>query len=420
MEAPGCLQLTRRSAIQSLSLATARALALVQQGLHRRLHSPDQAGLLAAIRQLGLLQLDSIHVVARSHYLVMLSRVGLYDPADLDRLLYPDCVLFEHWAHEACLIPREDLPWCTPAMWARRGQPPDRTGRLGDDPQRTLDEVLAAVAARGPLASKDFADPRGRRGAWWDWKPAKVALEVLFAEGALLVQRRERFQRLYDLAERVLPESAQPPELTLGEAQRQMLLQGVRHLGVATLRHARDYYRLDQPAAAAALKALLAEEALVPVEVESWPKPAYLDPADVALVGEIEAGRRPATLTTLLAPFDNLLWHRPRLRELFGFDYRLEAYAPAARGRKYGYYVMPILHRGRLIGRLDPKADRASGTLIVQAIYLEPGEVLTDELRAGLARALGEFAAFNGCARIEVRAASPPELAGALSNALQI
>jgi uncharacterized protein YcaQ len=390
-------------ALTNLSLETARTLAVVKQGLHRQPPVADRQSLLESIRRIGLLQLDTISVVARSHYLVMLSRVGLYDPADLDALLYPDRLLFENWAHAACLIPVEDYEYFAPLIEARRQQPPQHwvQRRLGDDPQGVLDAVLAEVRQRGPLASRDFEDPRAQRGTWWDWKPAKTALEVLFHGGYLMVDRREGFQRYYDLAERVLPASADPPRHTLDEYRRWATLRSVSCMGVATARQISDYYRQKKPATRTRVKALAKEGALLPVEVEGWNEVAYLHPADLPLVEEIEAGAHQPTLTTFLSPFDNLTWDRERLRDLFDFDYRIEMYTPAAQ-RQYGYYVLPILHRGRLVGRLDPKADRKAGTLIIRAIYLEPGQAVTGALVEGVAGALQEFMVFHGSERLQI------------------
>jgi uncharacterized protein YcaQ len=398
--------------LTKLSLETARTLAVVKQGLHRRPEVADRQSLLESIRRIGLLQLDTISVVARSHYLVMLSRVGLYDPDDLDALLYPDRRLFESWAHAACLIPVDDHEYFAPLIQARRQQPPQHwvERRLGDDPQGVLDAVLAEVRQRGPLASRDFEDPRHQRGTWWDWKPAKTALEVLFHGGYLMVDRREGFQRYYDLAERVLPASAEPPRHTLDDYHRWATLRSVSCMGAATAPQVSDYYRQRKPATRARVEALAAEGALVPVEVAGWKETAYLHPADLPLAEEIEAGQHQPTLTTFLSPFDNLTWDRQRLRDLFGFDYRIEMYTPAAQ-RQYGYYVLPILHRGRLVGRLDPKADRKAGTLIVRAIYLEPGQAITDDLVAGVASALREFMAFHRSERLHIErpANAPPE-----------
>jgi len=406
------------SGTRTLSIDTARKLAVYKQGLHRRPKVADRAALLETIRRIGLLQMDTVSVVARSHYLVMLSRVGPYDRADLDALLYPDRSLFEGWGHAACLIPIEDYEVFRPTMLARRERPPQAwvERRLGDDPQGILDAVLQEVRERGPLASRDFEDTRDERGTWWDWKPAKTALELLFAQGYLMVDRREGFQKFYDLAERVLPASAGPSTNTMADYRRWATLRGVGIMGVATAPHVSDYYRLNKPATRARLKALAEEGAVLPVGVEGWKEAAYLDPAELRLVEQIEAGAHEPTLTTLLSPFDNLIWDRTRVSDIFGFEYRAEMYTPAAK-REYGYYVLPILHRGRLVGRLDPKADRKAKIMRVRAIYLEPELAVTGELVADVAGALREFSAFHGSEQLVIERSEPEELAALLAQA---
>jgi uncharacterized protein YcaQ len=402
-----------------LSLDTVRTLAVVKQGLHQRPPGTDKQTLLETIHRIGVLQLDTINVVARSHYLVILSRVGVYERADLDALLYPDRRLFEQWAHAACLLPIEDYIHLSPVILARREHPlqPWLARRLGDDAERTLEAVLAEVRERGPLASRDFEDPRHQRGTWWDWKPAKTALEVLFTQGYLMIDRRENFQRYYDLAERVLPTAVEPPASTLEAFHRWAVLRGISCLGVATARHASEYYYQKKPVARAAVRALVEEGALLPIEVEGWRDTAYVQPDDLTLVKEIEQGGHQPAVTAFLSPFDNLIWDRQRVEELFGFDYHAEMYKPVAQ-RQYGYYVLPILHRGRLVGRLDPKADRKTGTMIVQAIYLEPGQAVTDELVAGIAGALREFMVFHGSETLQIERSEPQELAASLQGHL--
>jgi uncharacterized protein YcaQ len=396
-----------------LSLDTARVLALVKQGLHQRPPATDKQTLLDTVRKIDLLQLDTISVVARSHYLVMLSRVGLYPPEDLDALLYPDRCLFEQWAHAACLIPVESYAYLQPVILSRRK---DQVGdfswaekRLGKDPQATLDAILAEVHERGPLASRDFEDPRKQRGSWWDWKPAKTALEILFHRGYLAVDRREGFQRYYDLAERVLP-VVPARGRTVDDYRRWATLRSTSCLGVATANQISDYYRQKVPATRATVRALVAGGTLLPVEIEGWKDQAYLLPSDLPLLEEIQAGTHQPELTTFLSPFDNLIWDRQRVEDLFDFHYRVEMYTPAAK-RQYGYYVVPILHRGRLVGRLDPKANRKAQVLIVRAIYLEPGQAITDELLAGLAGALREFMAFHDSHTLRIERSKPEELA---------
>jgi uncharacterized protein YcaQ len=335
--------------------------------------------------------------------------------SSLDALSYPDRSLFESWAHAACLIPMEDYEYFAPVIASRRNHSihPHRLKRMGDDPQAVLDDVLAQIKANGPMASKDFEDPRAQRGTWWDWKPAKHALAVLYNNGHLMVDRRVNFQIYYDLPERVLPASTQPPEKTMDDYRRWATLRGLSRLGVATASQVSDYYRLRTPVTREILETLEIEDAVVPVEVEGWSNQAYLDLADMPLVEEIAQGKHQPTLTTFLSPFDNLTWNRERLADLFGFDYRIELYTPKPQ-RKYGYYVLPILHQGRFVGRLDPKTDRKAKTLIVHAIYLEPGVEVTDDLLTGLVDALREFMVFHGSEKLTIGRSEPRALKEAL------
>ncbi|MCP4405482.1 MAG: winged helix-turn-helix domain-containing protein [bacterium] len=408
------------SSQHTLSLETARTLAVVKQGLHQRPAMADKQTLLESIQNIGLLQLDTVSVVARSHYLVMLSRMGLYDPADLDALLHPDRRLFEQWAHAACLIPVEDYHYFAPVIHARREQPRWHLHRLGKNPQEVLDTVLAEVTQRGPLASKDFEDSENGSGkrTWWNWKPAKAALDILYSQGHLMIDRRVKFQMYYDLAERVLPASADPLSKTIEEWQRWTILRSISCLGVATAEQAGDYYRHKIPLTRATLESVADEGAVIPVAVQGWEKPAYLHVADLPLLEAIRQGACQPTLTTFLSPFDNLTWNRQRLEELFDFEYRIEMYTPKAK-RKYGYYVMPILHNGRFVGRIDPKAERKTGTLIVQAIYLEPEQEVSDELLDGLIGALKEFMAFHGSQKLSIEQSAPKTLKKALLDRLK-
>ncbi len=392
-----------------LPVETARALAVIKQGLDQRPPAANKETLFNTIRRIGLLQLDTVNVIARSHYLVMLSRVGLYDRADLDALLYPDRKLFEQWAHAACLIPVEDYDYFAPLILARRDQPHRWYGRLevlGEDPQAIMNGVLAEIKERGALASKDFHDPRDGRGTWWDWKPAKHGLNVLYDRGYLMVDRRVNFQIYYDLAERVLPASAAPPAKTVDDFPAWAVQRSVGCLGVATARQVSDYYRLSMAETRAGLETVENQGEVVPVAVEGWADPAYVLPDDLPLIEEIAQGQRQPQLTTFLSPFDNLTWNRERLADLFNFDYRIELYTPKAK-RKYGYYVLPILHNGQFVGRLDPKADRKNKTFIVHAIYLEPDVEMTDELVAGIADALREFKAFHNCETVTLGRSEP-------------
>lgn len=389
----------------------ARALLLAAQGLAAPHPAPAvKADVLAAIRSMGLLQIDTIHIVARSPYLVLWSRLGAYDPSWLDQLL-AEGALFEYWSHAACFLPIEDYALYRGAMLAQRS-PAGRWGAWAEANREVTAQVLARVRDGGPVRSADFAR-EGRGGAWWDWKPEKIALELLFNQGYLMIARREGFQRIYDLQERVLPAwddaNLLPPE----QVRRCHVLNSVRALGVAPARWVPDYYRLPKKGVAPLLEQLAAEGLLLRARVTGWDDPVYLHPANLALAERAAAGELKALRTTLLSPFDPVVWDRARALELYDFFYRIEVYTPAER-RTYGYFTLPILHQGRVVGRLDPKAHRAQGRFEVKGVHLEPGVPLTDELLDGLAVAIVDCAVWHGTPTVELLRSDPPELAEAL------
>ncbi|HYH86677.1 MAG TPA: crosslink repair DNA glycosylase YcaQ family protein, partial [Pyrinomonadaceae bacterium] len=281
-----------------------------------------------------------------------------------------------------------------------------------------VEKVLAAVRERGPVRSSDFARTDGKPGGWWEWKPEKRALEMLFTAGELMIARRQNFQRLYDLRERVLPawdDAHLPPR---GEARRALALKAVLALGVATARWVGDYFRTGRKETAQIVAQLAEEGALLRVKVEGWSEDAYAHPDNRRLLKSAAAGSLRPTLTTLLSPFDPLVWDRERAREVFGFDYRLECYTPAPK-RTYGYFTLPILRRGALVGRLDPKAHRKDGVFEVKSLYLEPGVDATEELIADLASALRECAAWHKTPKVVVRRSEPKRVAAQLRKALK-
>lgn len=398
-----------------LSLKTAQQLAVIKQALHQRPDSADKATLLDVMRKIRLLQMDTVSVVARSHYLVMLSRLGPYKPDDLDALLYPDRLVFEQWAHAMCRIPVEDYEYFAPIIKARQKNPLNhwRLPKLGDNPQEVLDWVLDEIRKNGPMASKNFKDTGDGPRGWWDWKPAKVALDILSTNGVLMVNHRNNFQMYYDLAERVLPASTESPTKTKADYQRWAVLRSIGCLGIATAKQACDYYRQKKTTVQLLIDALEKEGTVIPVEVEGWQDPAYILPEDLSLLDEIEAGQHQPQITTFLSPFDNLTWNRDRLSELFGFEYTIEMYLPQVK-RKFGYYVLPILHNGRFVGRLDPKADRKTNTFLIRKIALESGEKMTDELVTGISGALREFMEFHGSEQLTIEQAEPESLRTAI------
>jgi uncharacterized protein len=396
--------------------SAARALLLAAQGLLAPPAQPaTKADVLATIRRMGVLQIDTIHVVARSPYLVLWSRLGAYQPRWLDELL-AEGALFEYWAHEASFLPIEDWPLYRRIMLDGHPRLQRFLTRMHEQYPQELDQMHAHVRAQGETRSSDFVRSDNRKGMWWDWKLEKSLLEALFFSGDLMIRRRENFQRIYDLRERILPEwdDAQAPPLA--EVRRAMALTAVRALGVARPRWVPDYFRTKSQPTLETLKSLVADGSLLAVEVEGWKEPALLHPANRALAEAAARGELEPSSTTLLSPFDPIVWDRARALELFGFEYRIECYTPAPK-RRYGYFTLPILRRGELIGRLDPKAHRKQGIFEVKALYLEPGVPVTDALARDVAGALNACAAWHGTPEVVVRHSDPPELAEALGLA---
>jgi len=401
-----------------LSADAARALMLAAQGLSQR---PAQAAtkndVLDLIRRMNVLQIDTIHVVARSPYLVLWGRLGDYQTRWLDDLL-AEGALFEYWAHEACFLPIEDYSLYRHRMLDAANMGWKYAREWAAQNRDALDRVLAHVREHGAVRSADFERTDGSDGKWWGWKTEKRALESLFTSGELMIVRRRNFQRIYDLRERVLPawdDTQLPP---IDEVRRTLALKAVRALGITTARWAGDYFRTRKLETIALVKRLADEGALLEIDVEDWQEAAYIHPDNAALAEAAAAGALTPELTTLLSPFDPLVWDRARALAMFGFDYRIECYTPAPK-RRYGYFTLPILRRGVLIGRLDPKAHRKEGRFEIKALHLEPGIPITDELVADVAGALRDCAAWHGTPTVDVRWSDPPELAALVRRAVE-
>lgn len=377
-----------RAAKASLRLAEARRVALAAQGFGTPRTTTVRASTVAnVVRGLGVVQIDSVNVLVRSHYLPVFSRLGPYDRTLLDTVAYRrPRALFEYWGHEASLLPVRTYPLLRWRMERARRHVGmwSSMSRVAREQPQLVRRLRATIAESGPMSASDFEGARGT-GSWWGWSDVKRALEYLFYSGSLsTATRRKSFERVYDLTERVLPrEVYAAPEVAEPDAQRELVHIAARALGVATEADLRDYFRLDVADAAARITELVEERALLPVTVEGWKQQAYLD-ADRAIPRRIEA-------SALLSPFDSVIWHRPRALRLFGFDYRLEIYTPAHK-RVHGYYVLPYLLGDTLVARVDLKADRAEGRLNVRAVHFEPG---TDVTAVG-ARLEAEFASMAG------------------------
>jgi uncharacterized protein YcaQ len=363
---------------------------------------------------MGVLQIDSISVVARSPYLVLWSRIGAYDPIWLDELL-AEGAIFEYWSHAACFVPIEDYGLYRRLMLDKT----DKTRVWMEAHPDALEHVLGHIRKEGPVRSAEFARTDGKAGGWWEWKPEKRALEHLFAAGELMISHRENFHRVYDLRERVLANALPNWEDTLAptehEVRRALALKAVRALGVAVAGWVPDYFRTPKRGAASLLEELVDEGSLLRAGIED--EPAYVHPENARLAEEVLSGRLRSSVTTLLSPFDPVVWDRARASELFGFDYKIEVYTPAAR-RRYGYYSLPILHEGALVGRLDAKAHRKDGLFEVRAAHLEPGVPVSEELVVSLAGVLRACASWHATPDVVVRHSDPPELAEALRSTL--
>jgi hypothetical protein len=394
------------SALPLVPAATARRLLLGLQGL---LDDPRRrataAELYALIERMGFVQLDSINVVERAHHLTLSSRLQGYRPALLDRLLERERRLFEHWTHDASAIP---------AIWYRFWRPrferfrravherPWWLERMGPEPQRVIDHVRERLVREGPLMTRDFEDERGEGAekTWWGWKPNKAALEYLWRTGEVAVAGRVHFHKVYDLAERVLPEAhAEPapsPEEHLDWACRTAL----ERIGMGTPREIAGFWQavpLDEARAWCEQAAAAGEVAVVRVEAVDGSAPAL----SYALPDwEERAAAFPSAppRVRLLSPFDPILRDRRRARRLFGFDYRFEAFVPEPQ-RQHGYYVLPILEGERLIGRLDPKLDRSEKLLEVRALWWEPGARASQGRQRRLEAAVERLARLAGAER---------------------
>jgi uncharacterized protein YcaQ len=409
-----------------LSRDEACLLAVAAQGLDRRPPARvrrDKDLLLATIRHLGCIQLDTISVISRSHETVLWSRLGPYDPALLSELHYPDEALIEYWAHAAALVPIDYFPYFRRYMASFA----ERYADWFKENQPLLDRVLGAVRERGPLPARHFERPEGPKPDPWTWyggKPERQALDALWTIGELMILKREAFQRTYELTERLLPGARDGDLPPLEEEQRWFTGRALTALGVATPRWVADYFRSGSKphvhftAAAKTLAALADEGLAVPAEVEGLSDPTWISRESRALLEELRSGGKKPSLTTLLTPFDNLIWHRGRTADLFGFDYKIEVYTPAPK-RIYGYYNMPILHRGRLVGRLDPSYDRRARVLTVRTLHLEPGVTPTDRLAAAVAEALHDLLAFLGGQDIGILASNPPTFGPLLQRAIE-
>jgi len=385
------------------------------------------------VEDVGGIQLDSINVLDRAHYLTVWSRFGPYDRARLDRLVYERRLLFEYWAHAACLVPTSALPWWHRAMLDYRIRHTGWSDLIRRNP-KMLADVKAAVAARGPMGNADFEGRRpSGRGGWWSWKPIQHALHYLWMTGALTIHSRRHFHKRFDLFERAIPALLGCKTVPSEEFQRWHVERSLRAMGAATERDLTAYMtfpRFGSGVRRQSLRAMIDRDEVAEIDVEGSNDRWFALTRDLGPLARAGRASSASRGTTLLSPFDSLLWYRDRVKRLFDLDYRIEVYTPGHK-RVHGYYTLPILHQGHLIGRVDAKAHRLERRLELRHVHFEPwfaragtpagGHRAPDqgEAIAGLAETLWSLAAFVGGDDITLRRVTPNRLRAPLARALR-
>ncbi|WP_405525452.1 winged helix DNA-binding domain-containing protein [Streptomyces canus] len=368
-----------------LSADEARRIVLRAQGF---LGTPDRrAGVRGVLRHLGAVQLDTISVLARSHELIPYARLGAVGRKKVESAYWTDTHAFEYWSHAACILPIEEWPHFAFRRRAYRSRP-HWNHQL---PDGTYDQVIKQLRAEGPLTATELGGAK-KTSEWWDWSGTKVAVERALMYGEVVCVERRGWKRVYDLAERAVPADLLHDELDDAECLRRLVRLAGQSLGVGTRADIADYHRLKGEQ----LDAVIADSGLVPVTVEGWGKPAWADPA------ALETPPRGRHRTTLLSPFDSLIWERARTERIFGFTHRLEAYVPKPK-RIYGYFAMPVLAGGRLVGRVDPA--REGSTLVARQVTLDGPKAVQS-----VAQALVEAASWVNCTDIRVERVDVPDL----------
>ena len=416
-------------------LRAVAALFLERQHLARPHASPLTAARLRRFTEdVGGIQLDSINVLDRAHYLTVWSRFGPYDRAWLDRQVYRRRLLFEYWAHAACLVPASHLPWWRRAMLDYRSRHTGWSGWLRRN-GKMLRTVREAVQTNGPMGNGDF---EGRRpaggGGWWSWRPVQHALHHLWMTGELTIHSRQHFQKRYDLLERALPDALGVEPVTAVEFQRWHIERSLFAMGAATeldLTRYLTFPRFRLGLRRAALRDMLERGEITEIEVDGSTARWLALTRDLPALARAARASALSRGTTFLSPFDSLMWHRDRVARLFGFDYRIEVYTPGPK-RVHGYYTLPILHHGHLIGRVDAKSHRADRRLEVRHVHFEPWFAAAgapprgperldqDEAIAGVARAASSLAVFVGGDAVELGRVTPRRLRAPLARALRL
>jgi hypothetical protein len=426
---------------ESISQKTARRMTLHALLLDGKTKiRKGKEGIAQAVEHLGYVQIDTIAVIERAHHHVLWTRVPGYRPEQLHQAHAVERTVFEYWGHAASYLPMGDYRFYIPMMRGFLNPSGAWWKSWGEKYGSFLEPVLERIRAEGPLAARDFENPSGKRkgpwwdstnhppiladpiglsqqgkGSWWDWKPAKAALEMLFWRGELMIAERSGFERVYDLTERVLPEGTDTRPPAPDELSRFIVRRALNALGLASAKEIREYIRIgDREMVGKALKEMLAAEEIVPLNIRGDNGVFHAFANALEPSGSFRAA---APCVRLLSPFDNLVSPRSLLKQRFGFDYALECYTPASK-RKHGYFVLPVLLDENIVGRLDPKADRANKTFRVRRLVIDKGFCDGDGLIAGLGKAIGELAAFNGCREVLLENIQPKKLLAPLKKTL--
>ncbi len=384
--------------------------------------APIQGTIIDLVKELGYVQIDTLHVVNRAHYLTLWARIGSYDINELNQLIYTpeQRMLYEGWGHAASIIPLEHYRYHRWRTDRRVSFNPSFQEWLNKKGNRELvAQTLERIRSEGGLRVGDFEYRGSQSGQWYDWKPSKTALEVLFAYGDLMVADRVNFQRVYDVRERVLPEWVDISPVDSDAARRYCLEKAAMALGVFLPRHLTQYAYMRATPARSIVKALDEEGVLVEIQGQSTNGviPWMVHRDNLPLLERAADGGLKANRITFLSPFDSLFWAADRDRMLWGFEQVLESYKPAAE-RVYGYFSLPILYKDRLVGRFDPKLDRSSATLKLNSLYLEPGIEPDAELLVGIAAAMRDFLAWHGAEEIKIEKSDPASFGKRLIAAL--
>ena len=413
-------------------LAAARAVALHTQGLDAPPldGAPSPDAIYDTVERIGWVQLDTLQMVRRSQYVALWSRLGPYDAGDFDYLTFGngsiegsnDRRLFEYWMHAACIVPLSLYRFAIPAMRRHANPTGKRRREWLEDPENiaVLDEVMTHIRENGLARSADFERTDGRRGTWWDWKPAKIALEHLYNTGELTIANRVNFQRIYGITEKVLPEWVDTTPPSEEEAYLTLLDKSARALGVCAPMQIPDYFHMKRTPAKPLVQRMLDEGTLMPVNVElddGVVTEQVVHRANLSLLERAVDGDISPRHTTFLSPFDSLFWAKGRDVQFWGFQQILEAYKPAPQ-RIWGYFCLPILHNDRLVGRFDPKLERRDATLRLKHLHLEPGVEPEDDMVADIAGAMRSFMAFHDATDLVIERSKPRGLRRRLLRAM--